>query len=454
MQTFAVTVPAGVGPGQQFQASLDGQLRMVIVPRGSGPSSTLHVQIPARPHTHGPPTVAALLGVSVVPADDLLTDDLLSALPLELQVHIAQAVDERCDRAALALASPRLLGLAACRELPSYQGLEMSLAFYHVLGGAIDEQVLRRYASHAEATLGGCGWLTGVAAATGLRTLRLTGSGPGPGPGPGPGSVREATVKGMLAAREWYLMQPDSTVGALLRFEVHQWTRHYEGAEGAERLVRSDLAHCVFPGVFHFEGEKDAERRVRNERPNGDVSHYEGEQGVERMVRHERPNGVVLHYEGEKGTERLVRQERPVPGPSGDVLHYEGEKGVERMVRMERPSGDVLHYNGEKDAERLVRMERPSGDVLHYNGEKGVERMVRHEREWGVHMVEHYEGERNAERMVRVGLAFGVSISLHGERGRERPKATFANLVVVAIVRFIAYVCRPRLPARSAVRHS
>jgi len=49
MQTFAVTVPAGVGPGQQFQASLDGQLTMVIVPHGSGPNSTLHVQIPVRP---------------------------------------------------------------------------------------------------------------------------------------------------------------------------------------------------------------------------------------------------------------------------------------------------------------------------------------------------------------------------------------------------------------------
>ena len=49
LQTFAVTVPPGVGPGQQFQASLDGQLTMVIVPHGSGPSSTLHVQIPARP---------------------------------------------------------------------------------------------------------------------------------------------------------------------------------------------------------------------------------------------------------------------------------------------------------------------------------------------------------------------------------------------------------------------
>lgn len=49
MQTFAVTVPPGIGPGQQFQASLDGQLTMVIVPHGSSSGSTLHVQIPVRP---------------------------------------------------------------------------------------------------------------------------------------------------------------------------------------------------------------------------------------------------------------------------------------------------------------------------------------------------------------------------------------------------------------------
>jgi len=49
LQTFAVTVPPGVQAGQQFQASLDGQLTMVIVPHGSGPNSTLHVQIPMRP---------------------------------------------------------------------------------------------------------------------------------------------------------------------------------------------------------------------------------------------------------------------------------------------------------------------------------------------------------------------------------------------------------------------
>ena len=70
-------------------------------------------------------------------------DDLLNTLPLELQLHVANALGERCDRAALALAPPCVLGLAACRELPSYQGLEMLLAFHYVLGGAIDEQPLR-----------------------------------------------------------------------------------------------------------------------------------------------------------------------------------------------------------------------------------------------------------------------------------------------------------------------
>ena len=51
-----------------------------------------------------------------------------NALPVELQLLIVDAVpvNERSGRATLALASPRLL--AASRELPSCQGLEMSLA--------------------------------------------------------------------------------------------------------------------------------------------------------------------------------------------------------------------------------------------------------------------------------------------------------------------------------------
>ena len=354
-------------------------------------------------------------------------EDLFSVLPLELQVYIADAVGERCDRAALALASPRLLGLAACRELPSYQGLEMSLAFHVVLGGAIDEQVLRRYASRAEATLEGCGWLTGVAA--GLRTAyRLTGS--GPGLGSGPGSVREAEQR-------WYLMQPDSTFGTLLRIEtkVPPATVHYEGAEGAEGMVRCDLASGR---VLHYEGDKEMERLVRSEQRSGAVLHYEGEKEMERMVRFELPSGVVLHYEGDTGMERLGRSKEP----SGAVLHYEGEKEMERVVRSEQPSlpgriGHVLHFEGEMNTERLVRSEGP-GVVIYYEGEKSVERMVRCDHKWGV--VGHYAGEGGTERLVRVGLPFGVSISIQGEPGRERPKVTFANLIVFALICFIVYV--------------
>eukprot|EP00900_Chrysochromulina_parva_P025953 jgi/Chrpa1/7992/Chrysochromulina_OHIO_Genome00003271-RA len=48
MQTFAVTIPRGIRPGQEFQADLDGQLTMVTVPQGSAAGSTLHVKVPSR----------------------------------------------------------------------------------------------------------------------------------------------------------------------------------------------------------------------------------------------------------------------------------------------------------------------------------------------------------------------------------------------------------------------
>ena len=272
--------------------------------------------------------------------DDL---DLLNALPLELQLYIADAVGERCDRASLALASPRLLGLAACRQLPSYQGLEMSLAFHYVLGGAIDEQLLRTYASRSMATAEGCGWLTGVA--TALRT------------------ETRIRVEVVSDTEHWYLMQPGSVVGALLRegwpvrgAKGGRAANHYEGEEGAEHLV-----------VVCFAG------------PRGGMNYYDGEQGAERLVRVEHPmrrggsRGGVDHYKGEKGTERLVRCEHP----SGKVQHYKGEQGAEHYVRWVTPDGNVLYYKGETDKERLVRWELPNGRVCYYKGESGFERVVR-----------------------------------------------------------------------------
>ena len=239
--------------------------------------------------------------------DELLSamsdEDLLSGLPLELQMHIADAVGERCDRAALALASPRLLGIAACRGLRSYQGLEMSLAFHHVLGGAIDEQLLRRYASRAEATLEGCGWLTGVAAAAGLRRLYSAGSGITPHGRPLP--LCSCALDATSARGCIFLVRPDSRLpGALLRIKTQKMCIHYEGAEDAERMVRFEF----FGGeVFYYEGEKNAERKVRCVLPEGDVFYFEGEKGAERKVRCVRPWGDVFDYEGEQGAEQMVR---------------------------------------------------------------------------------------------------------------------------------------------------
>ena len=187
--------------------------------------------------------------------------DLLNALPLELQLYIVEAVPvgERCDRAALALASPHLL--AACREqLPSYQGLEIAIAFHLVLGGTIDEQLLRRYARRSEATPEGCDWLAGAAAegvavATGLQILVTVSSDAEPG-------------------ECWHLTQTDSTAGTLLRRGKGGDTGHYEGEAGSEHLVCFETSGRA---VAHFEGEKGAERTVRLHHPgSGDVVPHPG----------------------------------------------------------------------------------------------------------------------------------------------------------------------------------
>ena len=292
-------------------------------------------------------------------------DDLLSALPLELQLHVANAVGERCDRAALALASPRLLGLAACRELPSYQGLEMRLA--------IDEQLLRRYVRRSNATPEGCKRRAGVAglqiSCSGRsrpRWSRWSGV-------PSELGCAKFTWRYYAAARaqlqirvtvsdktgeRWYLLRSGSTLGALLR-------------HGEPRGPRAGTVH-------HYKGEEGAERVVRNEEPDGRVAHFEGERGAERMVRYYAGKGCptggkVGHYKGEKDVERLVRVEHP----SGDVWHFEAEKGTERLVCTEFPSGEVRHFEGERGAERVVRSELPYGGLVrHYEGEKGVEQLV------------------------------------------------------------------------------
>ena len=262
--------------------------------------------------------------------------DLLGAMPLELQLNIADAVDERCDRAALALASPRL-GLAACRQLPSYQGLEMSLAFYLVLGGAIDERLLRGYASRSEATPEGCKWLAAVA---GLQISRSA-SGRRSGcrwncwfgiPSRPTAPLHQIRVTVSDTGHRWYLMQSGSTVGALLR-------------DGVEPQAST---------VFHFEGEEGAERVVRVKAASGAlVMHYEGERGAERIVRGE-VAGTDVYYEGERGAERMVRAE--LSGnlfelPVRIVQHFtrEGERG---LLCLELPYGGVIHSEeGETDAD-------------------------------------------------------------------------------------------------------
>ena len=265
-------------------------------------------------------------------AEPLQNDDLLSALPPELQLHVANAVGERCDRAALALASPRLLGLAACRQLPSYQGLEMSLA--------IDEQLLRRYVRRSDATPEGCKRLAGVA---GLQISCSGRSRPRWSRWSGEPSRSAATARLQIRVivsdteQRWYLIRPK------------RW--YLIDARGVGCGIEYEVSDCTVGALLRHGGPRA-----------GTVRHYKGEEGAERLVRSEEPDGKVGHFEGERGAERVVR----VDGlPGGEVQHYEGEKGAERCVRVEQlPSNHgVFHLEGETGAERQVRHERPDGGV-------------------------------------------------------------------------------------------
>jgi len=60
---YQLEVPAGVGPGQQFQAQVGDQMMVITCPQGAGPGSTIQVAGPAVAtgvRSNAPPTVTGV----------------------------------------------------------------------------------------------------------------------------------------------------------------------------------------------------------------------------------------------------------------------------------------------------------------------------------------------------------------------------------------------------------
>ena len=258
---------------------------------------------------------------------------ILHELPHDLQLRVADSVDDLRDRARLCLALPPL-GLMAMQSLARYQQFNLRVGMELVLRGtAIDDALFRRYGRDQRANYEGLLWLNAAAAEE---------------------------------DSEWsVLVRPERPV--INAYDM-KWILRRGCGMGAE--LRRDYTNGL---VFHNEGERDAERLVRVESTSGMVFHYEGERGAERKTRAEGPGYGVTHFEGEKDAERKLRTEYP----DGSVVHFEGAKDAERQVRLEHADGMVAHYEGAKDAEHLVRMKLEDGSVAHYEGAKGAERRVR-----------------------------------------------------------------------------
>ena len=296
---------------------------------------------------------------------------LLTIFP-ELQLEIARFLTDPSDCAALCLAVPRGLGLAALRhrELPQYKEILVSVALRLFTGDMqIDRALLLRYLWDARVTDAGCDWLL---------------------------------TKGELQMDEALLRQylSDKRVSV----EGCEWltdaAQRAGSPLGIARSVSPDLSewHLTDASPAGQAPPAAAGALVRKEHPNGIFSVLEGERGAERFVRTEMPSGSVFFWEGESGAERKVRQERQ----SGNIIFYEGESGAERKVRSVQASGDTTFFEGERGAERVVRVVKASGLVIILEGERGAERLVRKEMPDG-----------------RVGIFGPTSSSAEGLSGRR-----------------------------------
>ena len=147
----------------------------------------------------------------------------LRELPLELQLHVASELSERTDRASICLALLPL-GRAALRGLAEYREdilMSVALRLPRLVAAAkhtlLDERLLRFYVADRRATHDGCLWLNAAFAAAGFD-LQVQAAGD--------------------SEMEWRLTAGPE-LGALLRsVRPSGIVVHYEGENGAERVVR------------------------------------------------------------------------------------------------------------------------------------------------------------------------------------------------------------------------
>ena len=238
----------------------------------------------------------------------------LQDLPDDLQLRIADEMDNVRDRSTLCLALPRL-GHLAMQSLERYKDFVVKVGMALLLSRAdVDDKVMRRYVRDRRATFDGMAWLNQLATESGSAWhVRVT--------------PHNWELLRNCKSMRWVMYDGVSPGVLLLRTWHHPGgaeAQHFEGAWGQERMVRA-----VFGGskVQHYQGARGEEQHVSTDYADGSVGHYEGESGKERLVRKVNASGNVEHYEGERGKETLVR----VDGTDGTVCHYRDGWCVRRV---------------------------------------------------------------------------------------------------------------------------
>ena len=332
----------------------------------------------------------------------------LLQLPEELLLCIFDSVEDWIDRVSLCEACPRS-GKRALETLLKYQDPMFGIVQYLKHRGryALDDRLLRKYASLREANVEGVAWLQTFAANIGLDNDDI------PILGMPCLVVKDGAKRFSINNRKklrsgvgWFLSTLTSTGCA---------------CENSLSIVR----HVNGKGlIVLFEGFCGSERMTSALFLNGSSHQYIGPRGHERLYRVNFPNGRVDHYRGNPNNEHLFAvedvkcncKEMPI------TKHYVGPRRSERLVRIDcHYDGTSEIYVGKRNQEIFYQRRDQDGGVTSYALTDNVDEEGRHyfaKRHYvspnGIEIV--YDGSYNKLRRLAIKYKDGAIEYMAGKK--------------------------------------
>lgn len=278
----------------------------------------------------------------------------LLQLPEELLHCILERVEDWVDRVCLCEADPRI-GKRALETLSQYRDPMFGIAQYLKNRGryAIDERLLRKYASLRGANAEGVAWLQKFGATIGSDDDDLP--------------VRGTPCLVIKLGAQRFSIEGNRKK---LRTGIGWFLTTLTTAGYACQIGLTLVRHVNANGLITlFEGLPGSEHLTSALFKNGSSQHYLGPRGYERLCRVNFLSGKVNHYQGKATEERLIAVDdvRRNCKEMAVTRHYVGARNAERLVSIDcHYDGSTEMYMGEPKREMFYRRRDKDGGVTSY----------------------------------------------------------------------------------------